>query len=174
MTLEEYSHRYGEPGRRYRDNMIIRINRVGIENTLTSLEMAGKRNLECVVLWLAEKQGDFLDIRNVYLPEQTASIESFHISRNSMEMLLKFLRENRLRVAAQVHTHPELAFHSHADDQWAIVRHVGALSLVLPYFARGVTPENFADCAAVYRLNEKNNWSETASHESSYYYRISL
>lgn len=154
--------------------MIIRINRGGIENTLTFLKTAGKQNLECVVLWLAKKDGDFLNINNVYLPEQTVSIESFHISRISMEMILRFLRESRLRVAAQVHTHPESAFHSQADDKWSIVRHVGALSLVLPYFAKGITPDNFAEHAIVYRLGEDNNWGKLAKDKVSSHYRITL
>jgi len=35
-------------------------------------------------------------------------------------------------VAAQVHSHPDEAFHSKGDDEWAIVRHEGALSIVVP------------------------------------------
>ena len=68
------------------------------------------------------------------------------------------LRSDRLKVVAQVHSHPGKAFHSEADDQWAIVRNVGALSLVLPQFARHATPANFLLEAVTYELSVENEW----------------
>ena len=53
---------------------------------------------------------------------QTAKADMFHIDRAGMAALHAELRSQRVMVAAQVHSHPE-AFHSRADDQWAIVRH---------------------------------------------------
>jgi len=68
-------------------------------------------------------------------------------------------------VASQVHTHPGEAFHSRADDQWAIVRHRGALSVVLPQFAATTTPDSFLLEAAVYQLNSSNAWIRVNAHE---------
>ncbi|MHC2297262.1 hypothetical protein ACVJBD_001468 [Rhizobium mongolense] len=75
-------------------------------------------------------------------------------------MLLAHLREKRLRVLAQIHSHPGRAFHSEADDEWAIVRHAGALSLVLPRFAQEATVDNFLGLAATYVLSTQNRWEE--------------
>ena len=54
---------------------------------------------------------------------------------------------------AQVHSHPGEAFHSPADDRWAIPRQVGALSIVLPFFAAGISEETFFEQAAVFTLS---------------------
>jgi len=47
----------------------------------------------------------------------------FRIPPSSMTAMMAHLRERKLGLAAQVHSHPNRAFHSRADDAWAIVRH---------------------------------------------------
>ena len=69
----------------------------------------------------------------------------FHIPPEGMTALYAELRHKRLMVAAQVHSHPQEAFHSKADDRWAIVRHEGALSLVVPHFAQATTLDRFLE-----------------------------
>lgn len=151
---------------------IVQINREGIEKTLGFLKQAGKRQAECVVLWLAKKRNDVLIVQAVYLPRQTADYDFFHIPQESILELLKYLRYNKLAVAAQVHTHPARAFHSVADDQWAIIRHVGGLSLVLPHFAATVTPDDFIKKVAVFRLSEINKWDEIPSGEKILHFTV--
>ena len=63
-------------------------------------------------------------------------------------------------IAAQAHTHPRKAFHSAADDHWAIIRHQGALSIVLPYFARYTSVETFVTDMALFQYSEKGLWVE--------------
>ena len=89
----------------------------------------------------------------------------FWISTEGMDALKKVLRKRRLMVAAQVHSHPELAFHSVADDRWAIVRHHGALSLVLPHFGLRTTRSSFFDDAKVYQLNAADAWIEVPAQD---------
>lgn len=149
---------------------IVQITREGIERTLALLKQAG--NVECVVLWLAKKQNGFINVQTVYLPQQVTDIDYFHIPQESVSDLLTFLRQNRLMVAAQVHTHPGRAFHSAADDTWAIIRHVGGLSLVLPRFAATTSPENFVRNAAVFRLSERNHWEGIPGKEVAQHYRV--
>jgi sugar phosphate isomerase/epimerase len=151
---------------------IIQIGRGGIEQTLAFLKQVGQ--VECVVLWLAKKQGGFLNIQTIYLPQQIADYDYFHIPQESMEELFAYLRQNRLMVAAQVHTHPGRAFHSPADDRWAIIRHVGGLSLVLPNFAATTSPETFIKNAAVFRLSENNQWKGIPANEIVQHYRVTL
>ena len=74
---------------------------------------------------------------------------------------MRHLRSGRLKIVAQVHSHPGEAFHSEVDDEWAIVRHVGALSLVVPGFARWTTPTNFVAQAVAYELSASNQWLHT-------------
>ncbi len=126
--------------------------------SLVALQEVGREGSECVVLWLAKRTADTINVEEVYKPAQVAAADVFRIPRESIAALFDVLRRGGLMVAAQVHTHPKDAFHSAADDRWAIVRHVGALSLVLPHFAQRTTPETFLEDAAVFRLSPDNEW----------------
>ena len=130
----------------------------GIEKSIHLFRDAGKR--ECVLLWLGRREKGVQKIVDVYRPEQIGTVDYFEIPRNGMAALMNRLRVDGLYVVSQVHTHPKKAFHSYADDRWAIVRHVGALSIVLPHFALFTTADNFLQHAAVYQLDDSNDWIE--------------
>jgi hypothetical protein len=68
-------------------------------------------------------------------------------------------------IAAQVHSHPREAFHSSADDAWAIVRHLGALSLVVPDFGLKTNVSTFRDHTKVFCLAGNNRWHEVPAEE---------
>ncbi len=134
--------------------------KIGIEQTLSYLQDAGRRNKECVVLWLGKRHSAHIEVRACYLPLQIAEVDVFRIPPNGMSALQAKLRADRLMVAAQVHSHPQNAFHSKADDKWAIVRHSGALSLVVPRFAVDTSSQNFLDQTKVYQFSDKATWDE--------------
>lgn len=128
--------------------------------TIDILRAGGSRSEERVVLWLGpiSSTREPLFVTEVYEPEQITDIDYFKLPPTSLRALMVHLRGARLKILAQVHSHPGAAFHSEADDEWAIVRHAGALSLVLPEFARNTTPANFAEQAVSYRLSSDNEW----------------
>lgn len=128
--------------------------------TLDILKEVGRARRECVVLWLGRREATETSVIEAYKPEQIAAEDFFQLPRTSIATLFDVLRSRGLMVAAQVHTHPARAFHSAADDRWAIVRHVDALSLVLPYFARDVHVSSFFDEAALFRLSPENEWCQ--------------
>jgi proteasome lid subunit RPN8/RPN11 len=134
--------------------------------TLDSLRDAGREGKERVVLWLSSRPATpGSTITEIFVPEQIAEVDYFRIPPSGMRALMAHLRAHRLGLAAQVHSHPGRAFHSRADDRWAIVRHQGALSLVVPNFAEAVMAENFCTAIASYRLNPDDQWLEiTAVH----------
>lgn len=130
-----------------------------VAQTLESLRAAGQRGTEGVVLWLAKRSlVDGAVIVETFVPEYTARVDVFHIPPSGMSAMMAHLRTGKLALAAQVHSHPAHAFHSKADDAWAIVRHEGALSIVVPYFAAGVTAENFLEVSATFRLSADDCW----------------
>lgn len=131
-----------------------------ITDTLTLFSEHGKGRKEIVVLWLAKKVAGQPIVQRVYLPLQESDRAFFHIPPQGMKLLFDELRPARMMVAAQVHTHPKEAFHSAADDHGAVIRHVGGLSLVLPYFARQTTAENFVEHTKVYSLIQTNHWDQ--------------
>jgi proteasome lid subunit RPN8/RPN11 len=128
----------------------------GIVETIRLLREAHGR--ECVLLWLGRREGGVQRVCDIHRPIQNASSDYFEIPRNGMAELMGRLRQRGLYVISQVHTHPEEAFHSRADDRWAIVRHEGALSIVLPWFASTATVQNFLEVAAVFQLSASNAW----------------
>jgi len=134
----------------------VEISARGIHETIRLLQEA--RDRECVLLWLGRREGGGQRVIEVYHPIQKASADYFEIPRDGMMELMDRLRSQGLYVVSQVHSHPKEAFHSRADDRWAIVRHCGALSIVLPWFATGATLENFLEVAAVYQLDTANVW----------------
>lgn len=139
--------------------------------SLDVLQEAGAGRRECVVLWLGRRAATEIRVVQAYRPVQIAAQDYFRLPRESIAALFDVLRAQELMVAAQVHTHPAQAFHSAADDQWAIVRHVDALSLVLPYFATDTRVSSFFDHSAVFRLSPQNNWCEVAGTDVARYLR---
>lgn len=151
---------------------IISVREDHIRRTISELAAAGKRNCEYVVLWVGKREGQRIEIIDFLVPEQIVRADAFRIPRQGMNQIFAHLRETRGFLAAQVHSHPELAFHSSADDEWAIVRHVGALSIVVPYFGDGITRESFSDMTALYRLDSQNRWVLIEPDDASKYYVI--
>lgn len=148
----------------------VEISVTAIAETIRLLREARER--ECVLLWLGRRERGIQHIVEAYRPIQKAAIDYFEIPRQSMAELMSHLRTRGLYVAAQIHTHPEEAFHSLADDRWAIVRHCGALSIVLPWFAATATPANFTDVGAVFQLDSANAWNRVEEPSLSAMLRI--
>jgi proteasome lid subunit RPN8/RPN11 len=136
-----------------------------IESTLSILKLAGQEHRECIVLWLGIRRGDVIEVGEAYRPDHFAREDMFSIPPKSMAELMSYLRDKRLMIAAQVHTHPGEAFHSAADDRLALVRHVGALSLVLPYFAEKTSAEAFVADTAFFELSANDRWLQVPASE---------
>jgi proteasome lid subunit RPN8/RPN11 len=145
--------------------MLLQCPRPFIASTLNFLKEAGQRRQECVVLWLGKRAGTAINVRQCYRPIQRARADQFHIPPEGMAALQAQMRADRLMVAAQIHSHPNEAFHSRADDEWAIVRHEGALSLVVPRFAVDTFPETFFPQTKVYRFSNRAKWDEVLPPE---------
>lgn len=137
-----------------------------LEKTLVTLREAGNRDAERLVLWIGRTKGNFSVVSSVLIPEQIASVDFFRVPPNSMAQIVATLREQRNIIVAQVHSHPGEAFHSPADDKWALISRVGALSIVLPRFALGVDKINFFTHAKLFVLSEHNSWIETPTQRS--------
>lgn len=135
--------------------------------TLREIEKAGKENCEKLVLWLGKNTSDGDSVVALLVPEQINDYGYFELPRSSMASILSYLRENHLKIIAQVHSHPEKAFHSDADNRWAIIRHEGALSIVIPYFGSRTNLANFFNEVAVFTLSASNYWMKLTRVEIS-------
>jgi proteasome lid subunit RPN8/RPN11 len=151
---------------------VVNVTREIISATLNELQQAGRQGSEGMALWFGRRRNGSIDVEQVYVPEYESSSNFFWIPPAAMVALLADLRADRLIIAAQVHSHPDRAFHSAADDRWAIVRHEGALSIVLPRFAQKTTVKTFAKHAAVFELSPTNQWIRVQAKRLNEHYII--
>lgn len=130
-----------------------------LRTTIDLLRRGGERGEERVALWLSTAiPRTPAPIVEIYEPDQTAEVDYFRLPPTTMRSLMDHLRATRRRIVAQIHTHPGRAYHSNVDAEWAIVRHVGALSLVLPRFAVTTTPANFLQQVMTYEYSSHGDW----------------
>lgn len=137
-----------------------------VDKTLDALREGGREGVERVVFWLGRRaaSGDAA-IVEIHVPQQEAAEDYFRIPPDSMIAFMNHLRRARLVLLAQVHSHPGEAFHSPADDRWAVVGHEGGLSIVVPQFAAAVTAANFVAEAAVFRLTKDDRWLRVSTDD---------
>jgi len=141
------------------------ISRSVLAETIEHLNLRGSAQAERVVLWLGTESADQSVITEVFVPIQETGAYRFVIPPEGMREILQRLRITRTKIIAQVHSHPQEAFHSAVDDAEALVRHEGALSLVVPRFALYTSPESFFQDAAIYELSARDTWDEMPAAE---------
>jgi proteasome lid subunit RPN8/RPN11 len=127
------------------------------------LRAYGEHGCEGLVLWVGTVEEKSAAITRVVVPEQN-SIKSesgvgYFVEQPALFRLSQFLRDEKLRLIAQVHSHPTDAYHSDTDDRYAIVTEEGGFSLVVPDFAR--RPMTLDECA-IYRLM-RGSWIELST-----------
>jgi hypothetical protein len=144
-----------------------------VAETLEELRAGGRQGVERIVFWLGRKDADRGGtIAEIHVPQHEAAEDYFHIPPQGMIAFMSHLRLRRLTLLAQVHSHPGPAFHSPADDRWAVVRHEGGLSIVVPTFAADTTVENFAAAAAVFHLTNQDRWQLVTTDDLPNFLRI--
>jgi hypothetical protein len=141
----------------------ISIDRSVIATTLRVLRNFGAHGCEGLVLWIGEVNEDQARITQAVVPDQRP-IKSedgvgYFVDGTALFDLNRELANTGLRLIAQVHSHPSEAYHSDADDRYAIVTADGGLSLVVPNF--GMAPDD-PTLWAVYRLSN-GCWHELDS-----------
>lgn len=130
-----------------------------LSETRAFLHQRGLEGCEGMLLWIGIQRDQRVQITRVFIPEQRCVKTRFgvavELTPHAHYTLPDTLREAE-RFYARVHSHPTEAFHSHRDDQNAVLTHEGALSIVVPDFAaRPVL--NLADCA-IYQLEYGKGW----------------
>jgi len=133
----------------------VRIESHVVSFTLANLQKYGAKGLEGLVLWLGEVEGDAAHVSRAIVPEQESiSRESgvgYFVDGSTLFQLNRALAHTGLRLIAQVHSHPNEAYHSEADDQYAIVTAEGGLSFVVPNFGKAPLDPTIW---AIYRLTQ--------------------
>jgi JAB domain-containing protein similar to deubiquitination enzymes len=127
----------------------VRVPRHCIERMQSHLAAVGRKGLEGMAFWVGTHQNEIFEVRETIIPQQrgtrTAHGLAVTVAGEELHRLNLWLFRNKLRLIAQIHSHPTDAYHSDTDDQYAIATTVGCLSLVVPNFA--AKPFHPLDCS---------------------------
>jgi len=143
-----------------------------IARTRDALRDFGREGCEGLVLWAGVIDGPTAFVKQAIIPEQnTIKNESgvgYFVEAPVLFKLSRHLEKERLRLLAQVHSHPTEAYHSETDDRYAIVTEDGGFSLVVPDFA--IRPMSLDECA-IYRLRQRT-WTEMDDSQVGATFRV--
>ncbi len=134
--------------------------------TSEALRTFGEQECEGLVLWLGHVESDNISyVKRILVPPQDSITSEngvgYFVTSETLFSLNKFLSETGLRLLAQVHSHPDRAYHSTADDRYCIVTTEGGFSIVVPIFGFG--PADLSQWA-VYQLI-KGIWEKLSSRQ---------
>lgn len=132
-----------------------------VAETLQFLREVGQRGSEGFVLWsgIVTSSNTFRFTRAV-VPRQSATTTSHGllvtVDGESLFEVNKMLHEKGETLGGQVHSHPTKAYHSSTDDHFPLATLLGAISVVIPDFAKHA-PGDLEEWAW-YRLKGYDEW----------------
>lgn len=130
---------------------------------VSAMVKRGQRGAELFVALTAtiEDEGSTVRFRRALVPRQTAYSTAHGllvmIDSDALFELNQDCRKHGDVVAGQMHSHPDTAYHSQADDELAIVQLPGGLSVVVPHFGRGGM--DAAATWSVHQLTPEGDWT---------------
>lgn len=133
--------------------------------TVAFLREVGEAGYEGFALW----SGVHVDTETfrftcVRIPQQRAFATSTGllvvVDGHALFEINRDVHQAKELLGGQVHTHPTTAYHSSTDDHYPLVTMVGALSVVIPDFARNAPSD--VEFWAWYRLAEYGSWTPVA------------
>jgi hypothetical protein len=111
-----------------------------LDETVEALREAGRDGLEAMVTWAGRRQGDIVAVTRTIVPRQTSYRTAdgllVLVDGDALFALNRDLYSRGELLVAQVHSHGEDAYHSDTDDHLSLVTLLGALSVVVPTFAK--------------------------------------
>lgn len=150
------------------------ISKLAVQKVCEHLRACGHRGVEGVALWAGVLQGQDFIVTETIIPKQQGLRSdkglAYVVDGEELHRLNVWLYQNKLKLGAQIHSHPGEAYHSDTDDAYPIVAEQGAFSLVVPDFGFGAPSlMNWA----VYRLSRDAGWLELSAAEKSSIFFIS-
>lgn len=132
-----------------------------VQETHEHLRSVGSRGLEGLALWAGRRTDESFHVEQAIIPLQRGvrSVNGVYVEIGPQELhrMNVWLFERKLSLIAQIHSHPTEAYHSDTDDAYALVTKAGAISIVVPDFARQTF--SLTSCAT-FRLSDKGRWVE--------------
>ena len=144
-----------------------------IKQVYGHLRACGHHGVEGVALLAGVQEEYIFEVKTAIIPEQNAYNHEegliYTVSGEELHRINVWLYKNKLTLIAQVHSHPNEAYHSPTDDRYPIITAIGGFSIVVPYF--GFNPITVEDWA-VFRLNFSKTWQELSTKETKGFIKI--
>lgn len=139
-----------------------------LEDSWTFLQEGGEHGFEAVAVWIGRVVDDSTARvvaaarpgQVAYRGELGCAVE---VPPDELSRLISVLPDDHF-VLARLHTHPTEAYHSELDDMNMLIGHRGAISIVVPDFAR--LPLELT-CCSVNELRHEMGWIELSQAEVS-------
>ncbi len=122
-----------------------------LKDTIKVFRDYGNQFLEACALWVGVDSEKVFHIKEVWFPPQENSIIDYYVSDMDVHQINVKLNKKKYSAIAQLHTHPDGAFHSCIDDEYPILTLPGSLSIVIPNFAN-IPIKSIFNEMLVYRL----------------------
>ncbi|HET9282608.1 MAG TPA: hypothetical protein VFR24_11665 [Candidatus Angelobacter sp.] len=114
---------------------MLNLPKVILDGTFRTLRKCGRAECECALYWIGPATGDI--VNGIEHPLHRRSPFGYRVDDGWLTQFWTRLAQEKLSIKAQIHTHPNRAFHSATDDQWPIISQPGFISIVIPDFAMG-------------------------------------
>jgi hypothetical protein len=137
-----------------------------LESSRRYLVAPGRRGFEAVAVWIGRPLGQGrAEVLAVMRPAQEAIRSedgvAVRVPPEAISELISALPDGTA-VLARLHTHPAEPYHSPLDDTNMLLAHHGAISIVVPDFAR--SPIELGSCS-VNVLESERGWRELSTAE---------
>ncbi len=134
---------------------MMRMDQEVLEDAFGHLRRCGAGRAECVLYLTGPVVAPTL-IDGLMHPIHTACPGGYDVPSDAIGEVWHELLIRGRSVRVQVHTHPDVAYHSPTDDSHALIHTAGFLSLVIPNFALGHVG---FDGAFLAELNDQGRWT---------------
>lgn len=141
-----------------------------LKDTIKVFRDYGNQFLEACALWVGVDSEKVFHIKEVWFPPQENSIIDYYVSDINVHQINVKLNKKKYSAIAQLHTHPDGAFHSCIDDEYPILTLPGSLSIVIPDFAN-IPIKSILNELLVYRLIS-NEWKLQSKEEVKRLFKI--
>ncbi len=137
------------------------------------LRYAGTQGVEGICLFAGIIDNTTFFIKETIIPRQKSYILEnglmYAVDSEELHKLNMWLYDHEMQLIAQIHSHPNIAFHSEADNRYPIVDTYGGISIVVPDFAMGNISLSEA---AIYRLSLNNSWNKLSSDQVQSLFKV--
>jgi hypothetical protein len=136
-----------------------------LPETVNFLRQQGKKGYEGRVYWIGKKEDTIIRITRAdipcQIPRRTAFGVSVTVTQQANIEVAKRLQSGEY-IVAKIHSHPREAYHSKTDKENPFLRHEGAVSIVVPSFAKQGMGR-LANCSV--NIFSCGNWQELSQND---------